>query len=147
MLSDGSEPEGLKVKVDPPEVAHWAEGSLIADHPGTATVVVSWQGQAQEWKLDVRPSVILTLVSPPAELAVGQAHPLQVSSVPVVEPAALRWESSAPDVLQVEGGRATALSVGQAFVSVYHGSALAMAEVKVVAELSAGGAPPTPPAP
>lgn len=120
VLSDGTLPEGLRWDAAPGRVAVVSDGRIEAVGPGTALVTGTWEGQVVSWTLEVRPSVVLQFVDPPARLAVGQQVPLRLVGLigeERVDPGEVAWHSSDDDVLSVASGRAMALDVGTAFVT------------------------------
>jgi len=136
LLSDGSAPKGLTWSVAPDRVATVQDGAVTAVAPGEATVTAGWNGQEVSWTLVVDPAVRLRLLSPPAQLQVGQRQPLHLEARmgdKVVDPGQVSWRSSATDVLTVSpAGEVQAVAAGTSYVIVTRGSSEAMAEIQVV---------------
>lgn len=138
LLSDGSTPEGVTWTVSPDGVATLDGGQVTAVGPGEATITADWNGQQAQWTLKVEPAVQLSLVSPPATLAVGSSATVGLEArvgEQRVPADGVSWSSSDPAVLDVaSGGALTGKAPGTAYVIVRHGPSEAMAEITVVAD-------------
>lgn len=118
VTADGLEVPGVRWSASPEEVAHVADGLLVARAAGRATVTARVHEQTLSWTLVVDPATGLQFVEPPSTLRVGDA--VQLRLAPRGEPGAvddIDWATSDDAVLEVASGRATAVGPGTAWIT------------------------------
>ena len=134
VLGDGTDPEGLIWSFSRTGVASIADGAVVAEGPGTVSVVAEWEGERVSWDLVVELRTELSFVDAPANLAAGEAIDLRVAASrggEPVDPQAVEWTSSDDQVIAVVAGHARAIAPGTAFVTARTGGASAMVEITV----------------
>lgn len=135
VAEDGSVPEGLIWNLSREGVARIEGGQVIAEGPGEVEVSVEWEGSRVAWMLRVELETVLSFVSPPPSVGVGEAVQLSVHGTLGGEPIELgsvSWTSSDDRVLQVSrDGEAIGVAPGVAYVTARSGGGSAMVEVEV----------------
>ncbi len=137
MLHNGSEPHGVIWSVSRTGVAEFDGSDVVAVGAGEVRIMGEWEDQRVEWTLVVELATLLSFIDAPAFIRVGQAVDLEVEArrgTEIIDPGAVTWATSDRSVLSVEGGRATGISPGTAYVTARARGAQAMVEMDVPAD-------------
>lgn len=116
-LPEGNKPLGIGSpynKIHTIYCYEFSEVDMWATEGGYQIVYIDGKDEAAVWNV---------ILPDDCTLAVGRSMAVTVSTVPAQTDAAISWSSSAPEIVSVENGVLTALSVGEATITASCGEA------------------------